>query len=53
MGLDNLKRRVSGNSFRTFVHSPREMTHQIEAAGFGLIFRRTTWIWAADVYVRR
>jgi SAM-dependent methyltransferase len=53
MGLDDLKRRLSGNSFRTFVHPPRDMTHQIEAAGFRLIFRRTTWIWAADVYVRR
>jgi magnesium-protoporphyrin O-methyltransferase len=52
MGLDNLKRRVRGNAFRTFVHSPKNMAHQIRAAGFRLVFRRTTWIWAADVYVR-
>jgi magnesium-protoporphyrin O-methyltransferase len=52
MGLDNLKRRMTGNTFRTVVHSPRDMEQRIRAAGFRLVFRRTTWIWAADIYAR-
>ena len=50
--LDNLRRRLTGNSFRTFVHSPALMERLILRAGFRLSSRRTTWTWAVDVYVR-
>lgn len=50
--LENAKRtRTSG--FRTFVHRPLAMQQVIERAGFELARRRTTSMWAVDVYVRR
>lgn len=52
MRFDNFRRaRTSG--FRTFVHPPGPMQHVIESAGFKLVSRRFTWMWAIDVYVRR
>jgi magnesium-protoporphyrin O-methyltransferase len=52
MWLENAKHaRTSG--FRTFVHPPLQMQQVIERAGFELARRRTTAIWATDVYVRR
>ena len=50
--FDNLRRRLTGNSFRTFVHSPALMERLILGAGFSLSSRRTTWTWTADVFVR-
>jgi magnesium-protoporphyrin O-methyltransferase len=50
--FDNLRRRLTGNSFRTFVHSPALMERLILEAGFRLSSRRTTWTWTADVFVR-
>lgn len=52
LGLENLQRRATRNSFRTFVHSVPAMERTIRAAGFELTSRRETWVWAADVYVR-
>jgi hypothetical protein len=52
MWLENARRaRTSG--FRTFVHPPRQMQDVIERAGFQLARRRTTAMWAVDVFVRR
>ena len=53
MALDNLRRRVFGNAFRTFVHSTVEMEDGIVTAGFDRVSRRQTPIWCIDVYVRR
>jgi magnesium-protoporphyrin O-methyltransferase len=53
MGADNLKRRLTGNTFRTFVHAPALMERIILNAGFALSSRRRTWVWSSDVFVRR
>jgi magnesium-protoporphyrin O-methyltransferase len=52
VGADNLKRRLTGNPFRTFVHSPALMERMIRRGGFTLSSRRRTWIWSIDVFVR-
>jgi hypothetical protein len=51
MWLENA-RRARKSGFRTFVHPPRQMQHIIEKAGFDLARRRTTLMWAVDVFVR-
>jgi len=51
-GTENIRRRMGGNSFRTFVHSAADMERLIERAGFVLSSRRHTWTWSVDVYVR-
>ena len=50
--LENGQRRLTKNSFRTFVHPVTRMEQMIRAAGFGLSSRRETWMWAVDVYTR-
>jgi magnesium-protoporphyrin O-methyltransferase len=51
--LENLQRRITGNAFQTFVHPGRDMERIITGAGFQRSSRRTTWLWAIDVYTRR
>jgi len=53
MALENLRRRVFGNPFRTFVHSAVAMENDIVTAGFERISRQQTPIWCIDVYTRR
>jgi Methyltransferase domain len=53
MALENLRRRVFGNAFRTFVHSTVALADGIVTAGFDRVSRRQTPIWCIDVYVRR
>lgn len=53
IGLENLMRRLRGNPFRAFVHSPVAMQYLIRRAGFELAFQGGTWKWCADVYLRR
>jgi magnesium-protoporphyrin O-methyltransferase len=53
MMLENGQRRLTRNSFRTFVHPAAQIQGTIERAGFRLSSRRKTWMWAADVYVRQ
>ena len=48
----NGKRRLTGNSFRTYIHSAAHMAHVITEAGFRLVSRRVTWTWSVDVYAR-
>jgi tRNA1(Val) A37 N6-methylase TrmN6 len=48
--LENVMRRKT--SFRTFVHPPARIERVIREAGFDLISRRTTFIWAVDVFAR-
>jgi SAM-dependent methyltransferase len=52
LALENALRRVRGNPFRTFVHSPALMARILTRAGFILRSRRETTTWSADVYVR-
>ena len=50
--LENaLRRRKSG--FRTFVHSETRMRELITLAGFDLVSQRRTFVWSADVFIRR
>ena len=51
--LENAQRRLTKNSFRTFVHPAARMEALIRSAGFELSTRRETWTWAIDVYTRR
>ena len=51
MWLENaIRARNSG--FRTFVHPPPAIRHVIERTGFRLMRRRTTVVWAIDVFER-
>jgi SAM-dependent methyltransferase len=50
--LENTQRRLTKNSFRTFVHPAGRMEDVIRAAGFELSTRRETWMWSVDVYTR-
>lgn len=52
INLENLKRRISGNTFRAFVHPVSRLEDLIRRAGFTLANRRRTWMWSADVYTR-
>ena len=51
MGFENAKRSRTC-SFRTFVHPPARMERIIRRAGFDLLSRTHTWMWAIDVFVR-
>jgi 2-polyprenyl-3-methyl-5-hydroxy-6-metoxy-1,4-benzoquinol methylase len=53
MALENLRRRVFGNTFRTFVHSAAAMETVIVSAAFERVSRRRTPVWCVDVYARR
>ena len=53
MMLENGRRWLARNSFRTFVHPFRTIEDRIRRAGFTLSSRRETWMWSVDVYVRR
>jgi 2-polyprenyl-3-methyl-5-hydroxy-6-metoxy-1,4-benzoquinol methylase len=50
--LENLLRRLSGNEFRTFVHSPAAMERILDRAGFRRLVRRLTLVWSVDIYLR-
>jgi magnesium-protoporphyrin O-methyltransferase len=45
-------RRANTSGFRTFVHPPDLIRKAIERAGFRLSWRRTTLMWAIDVFQR-
>ena len=53
MLLENAQRWLAGNSFRTFVHPKETIERTIQRRGFELFSRYETWMWSADVYVRR
>jgi len=52
VGLGNLLRRVTGSTFRTFVHSVPAMTRVVETAGLRHVARHETMVWAVDIYER-
>lgn len=51
--FENLVRRMKGNPFRTFLHSPNQMKQVLERSGFELVSGGQTPIWAAAVFVKR
>ena len=51
MWLENA-RRAHKSGFRTFVHPPALIREAIERAGFRLAWRRTTVMWAIDIFQR-
>jgi SAM-dependent methyltransferase len=52
LAAENGIRGLTGNAFRTFLHSPPQIDRLIRGSGFVPSVRRTTWVWCADVYVR-
>src|SRR5262249_38598995 len=52
IGCENLRRRVVGHSFRSFLHPADAMEKQIFTAGFERVSRRQTPVWCIDVYAR-
>lgn len=50
--VDNLRRRVFRNTFRTFVHSPSAMDSILVTSGFRRINRTRMAVWCVDVYAR-
>jgi magnesium-protoporphyrin O-methyltransferase len=52
LALENLRRRLTGNPFRTFVHAPAAMEARVVQGGFVRIHRSRTFFWSIDVYVR-
>ena len=51
--LENALRRSRRNGFRTFVHPETKMRELITRAGFDLVSQRRTFVWSADVFIRR
>lgn len=49
---ENGQRRLTGNTFRAFVHPAARIAQMIRRAGFERSSRRDTWIWAIEVYTR-
>lgn len=52
IGLENLRRRFSGDAFRAFVHPPAAMHAALRRAGLQRVSRANTFAWHIDVYVR-
>jgi magnesium-protoporphyrin O-methyltransferase len=52
LALENLRRRLFGNPFRTFVHAPRAMEARVTQDGFVRIHRSRTFVWTIDLYAR-
>lgn len=50
--LENLARRLTANSFRTFVHAPEEMAALLVAAGWQCRGRRSTLAWCVERWHR-
>lgn len=53
MRVENLRRRVLSNAFRSFVHSAVAMEAHVVNAGFQRLSRGQTLAWCVDVYARR
>lgn len=52
LALENVRRRLCGDPFRTFVHAPVEMEARVSQDGFVRIHRSRTFVWSIDVYAR-
>ena len=52
VGLENLGRQITRNTFRSFVHPVSVMENVIHRSGFKRVSHSCTRTWCADVYVR-
>ena len=52
IALENLWRRLTGNSFRAFVHPPRRLAAVMERSGLRRVAQRGTPFWMVEVYDR-
>jgi magnesium-protoporphyrin O-methyltransferase len=52
IALENWSRRLRGNPFRAFVHSPRSMCAVLEASGLVHAAQQGTSVWITDLYCR-
>jgi magnesium-protoporphyrin O-methyltransferase len=50
--VENAFRRVRGNPFRAFVHSPAALDTLLRQSGFNRRFQESTLAWRADIYAR-
>ena len=50
--IENLWRRLTGNPFRAFLHSPERMHAVLKTAGLERVARQGTAVWVAEVYRR-
>jgi magnesium-protoporphyrin O-methyltransferase len=50
--LVNGRRRLTGNPFRTYIHSAADMAQIVTGAGFRRVSRRGTFAWSVDVYMK-
>jgi magnesium-protoporphyrin O-methyltransferase len=48
----NFLRRLRGNAFRTFLHSPRQMSAALECSGLVRVATQRTLLWVVDLYRR-
>ena len=52
IAMENLWRRLTGNSFRAFVHSPGRLAAVMERSGLRRVAQRGTPFWVVEVYHR-
>lgn len=52
LAVENVRRRLFRNPFRTFVHSPGAMEALVTHVGFVRLHRSRTFVWSIDVYER-
>ena len=52
VGLENLRRQITRNTFRSFVHPVSAMEHVIHRSGFTRLSHSCTRTWCAGVYTR-
>lgn len=50
LAIENFRRRLKGDGFRAFVHSPAAMEAALRARGWRLVSRRGTVMWQVDLY---
>ena len=53
VALENIWRRLTGNKFRAFVHPPKRMEAELEAAGLVRDAQRETLVWVLELYRRK
>jgi magnesium-protoporphyrin O-methyltransferase len=52
LAVENFRRRLKGDPFRAFVHSPTAMQGALRARGWRLVSRGGTFMWRVDLYAR-
>ncbi len=52
VGTNNTYRRLRGQGFRAYVHSPEAMTSVLEGRGLRRRWSGGTWIWRAELFER-